>query len=290
MKTGSLILIFVGVLLLGAGCSNTQVLDKQNANLEPTQPQLVKQPLTVLPIAKAYQFCESQGNHVAMRYDYQTQRPIISCVFSNNTQCEVLNYLYGDCGPDKKGQLTPDKLNQELTDLRYCDKTSPVVCGNDGNNYTNYCIADQQHIPILHEGLCTDEEQSETLMPANPTTITSNSTNQGQSELSKNQAEAGVSPQIEINTGEYAVWLSTLFDVIETTEPKNPRSLVEKCNLGNNGTFYYYKESCEDCFSILYENDGDVSCFPNNDITNACGAFKRTSRSTYCKQIWKDKR
>ena len=274
------------LLLVGAGCSSdsNQALQTPPPVAQPA-PELVKKPITAQPTVQAYKFCEEQGNNIAMHYDEPAQKPVISCVFSNNTKCEIVQYFNGACGPNKTGQISPDTQDNSLTALRYCDKKSPPVCGADGHNYSNHCVAAQQNVKILHEGLCTESEQAAPVVPGKNPTPSSLDT----SELSSEQIEAGVKPQVEINTGEQAAWLSILFDIIEAQKAKSPRSSVEKCSL-NNDTYYYYQESCKDCFSVLYTEAGSVSCFPNNDITDSCSDFDTNNRKTYCKQIWRDRR
>ncbi len=273
MQIKKIIILSLALILVGAGCSDTPE-EPTKVVVQPIKKEIVKKPESSPPIEKAYQFCKSQGYNIVMHYDTIAKKNVISCVFSNNTQCEAVHYLKGMCGPDAGARIATGPIDNNLTALRYCDRTSPPVCGADGHNYSNHCVAAQQNVKILHEGLCTESEQANPLTTQSPTAAIPNTSNNG-----------SVVPQNEQQTKEPAPWLSTLFDLIQSQQPLNPRTFVERCNYAGE-TYYHYVEGCKNCFSILYNYDSTIACFPNNDINISCpGNFKGN-----CTRIWRDNR
>jgi len=187
------------------------------------------------------------------------------------------------CGPSAGGKIVADTYDPNLTALRYCDKNSPHVCGTNGQNYTNRCVATQQGAMVLHEGLCNESEQVEPFLVGNSSApLPSDS-------LTSGQKDAGVTPQKQQDTGETATWLTILFDVVKAQKAKSPRSIVDRCVNGGE-VYYYYQEDSSSGFAILYGSDGNITCFPNNDITSSCGWFDSKNRSSTCKRIWRDNR
>jgi hypothetical protein len=265
--------LFAVLLLVGAGCGSTEPIVEETTKPELTQT-LVKKPADLPPVEKAYEFCEDQGYNVVVAFDEQSEQHRISCIFEDNTQCDVVSYFESTCGPGKSGKLSLGVASGDsLTNLRYCDTTSPAVCGSDGKNYTNRCAASQLGVQILHEGLCSEAEKANRLVPESPQSAAASS---HQTSQSTKQSSSGTPS-----------WLPTVYGIVQAQSPKSPRPIVERC-VYTEGTFYHYYDGG---FSTLYNTDGSVGCFPKNDITEDCPTFFSISnRKSNCAQIWRDNR
>jgi hypothetical protein len=276
-------IFFLSILIitaLGAGCSQT---NQEQLAFENPKPALVKKPNNQPQTEKAYLFCKNNGHNVAAKFNNTKNELELFCIFSNNTECDLIAFYENKCGPNSGSQMTQQSPQKILEDLRYCDDSAPAVCGADGNNYANKCVAATQNIKVKHEGLCAPNEQANPLTPKKTQITQSASTNNGSSSSQEKQ--------VEQKTGEPAPWLAMLFNIVETYGPTSPKTFVERCIFDKTTVNYYYSEGCQTCFSVLYNEEGDILCFPNNDITNSCPAyFKKGSSRIGCREIWRDPR
>src|SRR3990167_4655474 len=90
------LLLLSSVLILGIGCT-TQAPTTPVSDPEPVDVQ--KQPAMADPLEAIYKFCEDNGNHIVLQFDEPTKVSRAFCVFSNNTQCDAIEYMKGNCGP-----------------------------------------------------------------------------------------------------------------------------------------------------------------------------------------------
>lgn len=274
------------LLLIGAGCAS----DAPPATLpagpsipEPEQ-EVVKRPRSVPPLTQAFEFCKTQGYNISMAYNAVIEKPVISCLFSDNSQCEAVAFYENRCSPNKGAAILADNADSSLSELRQCSVFDPPVCGTDGNNYTNRCAAIQQNVEVKHDGLCTPEEQG------NP--ILSGSDDSGSDVFALDEKKSTSPEQINTDTGEAAVWLGILFDIVKSQKPSSPRALVDKCSIQAN-TFYYFEEGGINGFSTLYNESGSIQCFPSNRInepSSFCQRFNPADRGHHCRRIWTDSR
>lgn len=274
------LLLFSCLFIFGFGCNQEMPVEPL---ADPEPPVVQKQPRQADPLDAVYKYCEDNGNTVVLQFDAQSKQSRALCVFSNNTQCNALQYMQGSCGPNNGAKVFTNTGNDIEALIRTCTTADPVVCGSDGRNYTNRCVAELQRIRITHDGVCTAEEQAETFVPSDPlpvATITEPSAAQG--------ASGSPSPTTPSQTAvnEPPQWLAILYQMILTRDKAKPPATVEQCSIDNE-TFYLYT----DAFSVLYTEQGSVYCFPKNDATGICPEqIKPQHKAAFCKEIWRDKR
>lgn len=270
-------LLFSSLLILGIGCNEPA----PKVALGDPEQIVQKQPDKSDPMELVYTFCEKNGNNIVVQFDEQSKTSRPFCLFSNNTQCDAVAYMNGECSPQNGAKIFANAGNDITALLRSCGSEDPVVCGADGRNYTNRCVAELQHIVAKHTGVCTAEEQAETLVPSDPVTSTPG-TVPGSTSPSQS-----TSPNIKAETPD---WLPILYQITLTSGKETPRASVEKCD-ADGTVVYHYQEGGKRPFTVLYNDSGTVQCFPQNDMTAACPTFiKENKREQYCKEIWRDPR
>ena len=160
-----------------------------------------------------------------------------------------------------------------------CTSEYEPVCGANGTNYTNACLAQTQGIIIAHTGVCAPAEQKQAVTE-NKNSAPENSGAQAE----KNVASENQTPS------DPAGWLGILKDFALSAPRSNPPAFIEKCAFSGN-TSYYSSPGCDGCITTLYNKDGDVICYPSNDLDNTCPAyFTGAYRANYCAKVWKDNR
>ncbi len=269
-------LIVSSLLIFGMGCTSAP------APVELADPEQVvqKQPDKSDPMELVYQFCEQNGNNIVVQFDEQSKTSRPFCVFSNNTQCGAVEYMNGECGPKNGAKIFVNTGNDVAALLRNCSMEDPVVCGADGRNYTNRCVAELQHIVPKHTGVCTAEEQAETFASTDPAAVAAKKAQSG----SSNQT---VEASAEIISND---WLPILYQITLTNGKATPRATLEQCDVDGTTT-YLYQKGGKNPFTVLYDESGTVECFPKNDMTEDCPEFiTENTAATYCKEIWRDPR
>lgn len=262
-------------ILLGAGCKPAEQIAYQEIQYAP--------PTTVVGAAdprteQVYSYCEKNGNRLLVQFDQKTQKPQTYCVFSNNTQCDAFAFFDGTCGPQEGARLYTNTSADMSELLRGCSETDPVVCGANGQNYTNRCAALIQKITIAHDGSCTKKEQ-EAAMP----TTDAAAEQQVASEVVINE-EDKTTPTTDLPTkAPEATWIPLLQQIVRSTAKTTPATTIDSCVIDGE---YYYLLSAP--LAVLYNADGEVSCFPKNDMTGECP--ENFAPQTQCTRLWTDKR
>lgn len=275
------LLFFSSLLILGIGCNTAPV---QQVELADPEQVVQKQPDKSDPMELVYSFCEKNGNNIVVQFDEQSKTSRPFCVFSNNTQCDAVAYMNGECGPQNGAKIFANTGNDVAALLRTCTSEDPVVCGADGRNYTNRCVAELQHIVAKHTGVCTADEQAETFIPTDPASTTP-ATGSGTVGSSSGVPTGSATPDEQDKAAE---WLPLLYQLTLTIGKETPRASVEKCTADGTVT-YHYQEGGKNPFTVLYTESGTVQCFPKNDITAVCPTFiKENKRAEYCKEVWRD--
>jgi len=273
-----LILILVSLATIGAGCSSSS---SSNTNKTATSSQLQvvkKNPATEQSKNPIYDFCESKGYQIIIRFDKTTNGSKAYCHFDDSKECEAESFAKGTCSKENGAVF----YNPTPTLVPVCTITDPVVCGADGKTYINHCSAEKQNVVVKRQGNCADEQTNNIqptnpLFPDNPVTKNSNPV-------------ATTNPVTTPSTNTNLDWLKTATDILGSGLVNNPRAFIEKCNYG--GTILYFaSEGCTNCFTTLYTENGSILCYPNNDISNSCPTyFNKSNRSKNCSLYWKDKR
>ncbi|GEM_PF-903412 len=309
MKIRPFFFITATILLIGAGCSGG-TNSNNNGGSTSTPGTVIKKPTVVTVEEQAYEQCLVKGYSVGIQEENGIN--VSYCVFANGTACPLLLFGNGSCSISSGAVVYDSDAAEELQQIRACDETSPSVCGENYKTYVNRCIAELQQVAVLHEGDCTPEEiaslspqaEPQTVLPAKKqSTKSSSKSGSGSSGSSGGSSSGGqtdtptptpqpLPPSSEIpNTpAAQAEWLSMLIDITLSGGPTNPRSFIEQCTFGKT-VVYYYQQGSDTSFSTLYNKEGEVLCFPNNDVNNSCPSyFDKSTRSGNCTQIWKDKR
>lgn len=285
-------LIFLAVvfLLIGAGCTDATSTTPTATTTPSTQTTIKKKPNTGETLDAAYAFCEKHDYTIAVQFDQASKSTKSYCLFPNKTACDVIAFMNGACAQGK-GALafaqTKNTADELLQNIRTCKDDSPPVCGANGKNYANVCIADIHHVSILHEGLCTPDEQAKFALSV--PTVPGAPTTPGSPSPTPDAPTLPISTnKLDVATQQNAAWLALLIDFSEAAGKKNPPAFTEKCTYDTD-TVYYHSDGCPTCFSVLYSNQGNVLCYPNNDMNKNCPAyFNVKNRKNNCTVIWKD--
>ncbi len=273
MFSKKILFSFIALIFIGAGCVSN---DNQVSDLPD---EIFRKPASIAnPLTDAYVFCEKSGNKIVVQYDAASDDSKVFCVFSNNSQCDALAFAQGACSKGNGAKVFTGNGLSDTQLMRSCGVTDPAVCGIDGKNYTNSCIAALQNIPVLHEGVCSKTESSlQAKQFSNQNQVSSGQQN--------NNSQSG-SSQIDTNTGDSANWLNMVISLTSSQPTKSPRSKISKCGI-NNDYYYYFEQGGSEKFAVLYNEDGETYCFPGNDVTEAC---PENFSGNSCKQIWRDAR
>ncbi|MFH0857643.1 MAG: Kazal-type serine protease inhibitor [Candidatus Magasanikbacteria bacterium] len=278
------LLVFLPLLtfFVGAGCNKTE--KQVVAPVEEEKP-VNKQPKEPDPYAIAIEACEEAGYGISLVYNEKTKATDAFCVFENSTACEVTAFKANTCSKNNGAlPFNPVAVTEEGDKIfRYCDTTSAAVCGKNGATYANTCIAEVQNITILHEGPCLSNESGATVIPEERLAY--------EAKMAKKQASASkrtsptASKKYTIPTDTERDWFSVLLDIAENEQEIYPKTFVEECKIG--GLFYYYKTTGDtQPFSVLYDNEGKVVCFPNNDINEFCPKGFTITNRVGCTKVW----
>ncbi len=268
--------IFLLTLLVN-GCSSSSPNQKLVTSTTEKTNGVTNTTLTV----SSTDFCKNHGYEIIIRFDKDTQGSKIFCRFPDKKECVANDFQKGICTPEKGAVYYVLKS----TPVYNCQKADPPVCGTDGKNYVNHCGADLANIPISHLGSCgtiisfsenTTDFIDNKIGPL--PVITSSSTPIEKSE------------NIVKITSTLPDWLKTAGDIIKSQSKSSPSAYIKKCNSGA-GTLYYQVDSCPNCFSTLYQENGEVICYPNHDLTHNCPVnFNINNSKNDCTTVWVDNR
>jgi len=267
---------------VGAGCNKTE--EKLATPAEEEKP-VNKQPKEPDPYTLAIDACEEAGYGISLVRNEKTTETDAFCVFENSTACEVISFKENSCTKTKGAVPFNPVAETEEGDkiFRYCDTTSAPVCGKNGATYANTCIAEVQNVIVLHEGPCLSDETGATVIPEERLAY--------EAKVAKKQASAKkrtsptASKTYSVPTDTERDWFSTLLDIAEVEQEIYPKTFVEECKMGS--LFYYFKSTGDtQPFSVLYDNEGKVVCFPNNDINEFCPKGFTITNRVGCTKVW----
>jgi putative hemolysin len=276
------------LLLAGLGCSSdekkqpeetTTVIESNETIVETTLDQ------------QAYVFCQQQGNTIRIAFNSAKNRHSIECVFKNGTTCTAAAFMDGTCEASLPTETYPIIAQTGEAPIlgipRFCESIATPICGVDGRTYTNACIAKQQGIAVQIEGPCIKEETDATQLN---TPLEEQQSYQQQQPSSDpvvvRHPTIGQGAIIPTNPSEQPGWLDISLSLLDA-DNSTKQATMEKCTISGQ-TYYLQSERCPECFSILYTYNGDITCYPNNDLTGTCpNNFSYTRRSNICTQVWK---
>ncbi|OIO19494.1 MAG: hypothetical protein AUJ37_02650 [Candidatus Magasanikbacteria bacterium CG1_02_41_34] len=275
-----LFLVCTMIVLVGAGCGSSNSGDTTSTSTDSATSthDVVKKPEGVEPIDYAIEACQNNGYDIIFKYDNDTKTSYTYCQFQSGYACEAVSYITGTCTTTSTNRMylvTTDGVPQNI---RTCTSEEKPVCGKDGITYVNSCIAGLQRVDINHVGVCTEAEQQAAAGKADNAAGSSSSS--GSSSSVSNSIGTATAP-----TNANTAWLKHLNAIASGKNSGASSPIKEECVYGTNRV-YYMVESCPNCFSTLYNTNGDVICHPHNDIANECPSyFNKDNRSTNCKRI-----
>lgn len=275
MKHLILAICLLSILILGAGCSS-----KPQTTVSTTTPQAVikKKPATEDIKIQAQNFCEAKGYELIIRFDKATQNSKSFCRFKDSSECEAVEFFTGKCVQGSKNKITKTPSTVKTGGLIACSMEYDPVCGADGLNYTNSCVAQAQGVKIAHKGVCINKDIIEAQDNELAVKITEN----------KDGAQTTETTIVEKLKPEN--WLPIVKDFVLSNPPSDPPAFIEKCAIAGK-TYYFRSDGCASCFTILYDTGGEPVCYPSNDIDSSCPAtFDKTYRAQHCSRIWQDPR
>ena len=266
------ILLFTTVLLLVItlpGCGKTKKQTTTNQNNTPTSTTTTSTQVIRMPDSETkseYTFCESKGYELIIRFDKATQSSKAYCRFPDTTECEAISFLTGKCNQSNSSTTVEVvKVDQPIKTIKECPKNYDPVCGSNGATFTNECIAASQNVKVISLGTCQKSDST----------------------TSAGSTSGGVTTKID-NSAPY--WLPTITDMFLLEPKSTPAAFVEKCAFDTK-IVYYASYGCAACEDMLYDEEAELICYPNKDLTKNCpGYFNLNTKKSYCKRIWTDTR
>lgn len=275
MKHFVLAICLLSILTIGAGCSS-----KPQNTTTTTTPQIVikKKPATADIKTQAENFCEAMGNESIVRFEKITQGSSSFCRLKDGSECEAVAYFTGKCVPGKKDKIATSTLPTKTSGLIACGADYEPICGADGLNYTNLCVAQAQGVKIAHKGVCVNKD------------IIEAQDNEQAVKITENKDSAQTTGAVIVEKLSPENWLPIVKDFVLSNPPSEPPAFIEKCAIAGK-TYYFRSDGCSSCFTILYNTAGEPVCYPNNDMNGSCPAsFDKAYRSKYCARVWQDPR
>lgn len=276
-------LLIMGVFL-GIGCTNTETPTTPDESTTPTTSAhaTITDPesIDMVLLQRAYIYCQENNETPILRFDDNSAQTKLYCALPDGRYCDALAFYEGTCPSDtqKLAQANGDPLFEE----EVCTLDVSPVCGTDGFTYVNRCIAKLQQINVAHDGQCGASEQHISEDASTPNNSSNKPTTGSSQETNLPPTSAAIAPSGN------PVWIDILID-LSNQEFTKPYTTIESCTYSGE-KLYLKTGSCPECFSILYNKNGQAMCYPGHDIHNACpDYFKLGTRGNACKVIWSGK-
>lgn len=296
-------ILSAGILILvGVGCGGASAPPTDSTT---TTDAVIKAPSTALAAQQAAlrtrpeRACESRGFTIVARFNDDLDETLQYCQFSDGSECELLEFYNGICGPGEGAAvLTNPNLQTDPFVESTCDDSNPPVCGVNGHSYINTCIAAQAGIAIAHEGMCTAEEIAAN-SPAleQSTSKRSNVITRAKETISNklpsndeqvNEDVPPPTPDPEVPTqGSNPEWLEMVIALIEAQPVREPRMYIDLCPRGSDDIAYFETNGTDAVASTLYNQNGAIICNPNRDFAGVC---PNTVSYNSCSRIYTDER
>lgn len=268
-------LLFTTLMLAGAGCGQKDTAEETTT---PTTTPTVVKKQPVKPDDPANEFCKNSGHDLIIRFDQETQSSKSFCRFSDLTECSANDFYKGECSPGEKATTKQTESKEDINIFTACGTEYEPICGQDGITYTNSCLAQIQGIVISHEGACV----------AGKTTVAPDYDPDTKTPDAKldDKSFSDLPPTVDTSMPN---WIGVVKDFILSSPANNPRAFIEKCSYSGE-TYYFQSDGCADCFSILYDEEGNSTCYPGNDLSGECPGSLTNKYRPGCTRIWADDR
>jgi putative hemolysin len=267
------------LLLVGAGCSTKKTPPPSNNTPAPVSLDSAEQ-------QQAYLFCTQKGYSIKIRFVESLNRNVAYCVLEQGKECESTVYMKGKCPDDNQNtEINTAMFEPVLADefpLRLCEPKADPVCGVDGNTYTNGCVAQFLEIKIAHVGNCSPGNAPLNDATPNDTSVKDISrieeTKISLSQMDVRPPAVGTSSETNEQKPDNE-WTEIPTSLLQST---GSNVTVRRCGGGSSLTFLA-EETSRDHFTTLYTKQGQVLCYPDNDIQNECPSFvKQTNYKNSC--------
>jgi hypothetical protein len=276
----------VGIMLLGVGCINA---DEMNQNSDNTESMEKQNMVDTKELQRAYLFCFEEGYSTSLRFDPKTNKTQLFCIAEGKFNCLAVDFMKKTC--PEEGLIASS--DESLFDNKECTFNSAPVCGGDGYTYVNACIARLQKVQIIHEGQCdgvavegsTGEERStsnEGVLNAKKSSASVSLNSSSKSTVSGNSVESSSNiPQQNI-----MAWVNILISQADHESIKQ-FTTIEQC-IYDEKIVYAKISSCEKCLNVLYNEGGDVICYPGRKLRSSCPSYFDIDNSGgACEVIWR---
>ncbi|MBI4992714.1 MAG: DUF333 domain-containing protein [Candidatus Magasanikbacteria bacterium] len=270
-------ILSAALVLLGAGCLSKTSKTVVNNTATSAAEVVKKKPQIDTSANPAYAYCKKTGNELIIRFNETTSSSVAYCRFVDTTECEAEKFFKQTCAPGQGAKTYA--LTEKNNNFAACTNEYEPICGANGITYTNTCLAQVQGIIISHTGVCAPTEQKQVVIENKNSTAENTSKNAEKIAAVDNQ-----------NTSDPSGWLGIIKDFALSAPKSNPPAFIEKCAYSGNTT-YYFSPGCDGCATTLYNQNGNIICYPSNDLDNTCPAyFTGAYRANYCSKTWQDNR
>ena len=271
------LIIFCAIfLLVGAGCAKK--------NVDTTVPDD-----TIMTLEQqAYVFCTNHGYTIKIVQN-EDLRTNIYCDNGSTLPCLAIDFLQDTCEEEQVLSFFGEEITEEK-ELAVCSTIAKPVCGTDNRTYANACIATQLAVVTKHEGPC-DYQINTSITPTESLEFDTRPKKKRSSRArrSRNTSEQKDSTQTtgtaqpESSESTTPDWLTTSLSLFDSDSKKT----VAAYYCPKNGTSYYLvDEHCTECLKSLYNEHGNLVCYPSHDFDNSCPSdFLTPSLPAYCTKM-----
>ncbi|MBT3816895.1 MAG: hypothetical protein HOE80_01635 [Candidatus Magasanikbacteria bacterium] len=280
MKKSYLPLLLLSLLVIMTGCGKEEVKQTIEVSVEDNE-KVVESTLE----QKSYVTCVQAGYNVSIRFNYLANRQMIYCVLEEDPEwiCPASDFLLDECGEPPEIQEEDPYLTAVIQEIleerpRFCEPIAEPICGENSRTYTNACIASQYGITVAYEGPCKPPETPSNI-PLSPISAGT------KTPVPIYEKTPITTPPTQSNYIEKApAWLDIPIGLLEEQQTRH-QVTISRCQFGNE-IYYYQKEDSTYALDMLYDDEGTVVCYPNNDFERSCPNELKKTGIAGCQKVW----